>query len=770
MPKATLLLRENNTTSLTAVVQRALDRKPSASEYDLNLNSCKIEFIQISKPDKCGKVSSLDEGFESDIDSVSIVSSDESFNAETIKNQETDSANGSACSDSDETDSTTTVQTVASKYSTLKKEKEEKGEIDSTEGKDVNGNCDVSLRVAEPAQSKQVFNLVDCLCYTDVNAPELLLFVIKDEVLVFKFDNVDILQKFYASFSTLKALTNQNVYRKNQDSKFNLLQRTDSNGVTHIEVAKDPKGEKNTKQTEEKSNIISLNTPENRIEKEEEIKWQKFNTLGNLKEVKGKDFKTRQRSESIVLPVEDYAVPQKAASIENILDFDSKVSEKKLSSTKIWNSLEDLLSEVKRPERRKKLKGPAPQPPADQNVFKGQYVRVNVKTTNTAEKSAKEHLTKLQYLPNLLTNKAKTTFPLLNSSKPKLVTYQQFKYSEPKKIQESTSNVQGSKQELWTNSVPRLLKKQRSRSETRNFTPMAYRYIDTIQNIHFTSQQPPNFHVVSVNAVNLSPPSSYTSSTHISNLTTNILSANIVNSKQKSHTIHYQNSTPNFSNGKISGVLNVVDASNYSNTISNSTSKFSNDTNDTNFHNGAFNVHSGQSNFKKGTLNLYNGVSNPHNSSSIVNNSASNFHSGQSSFHKNVSNCHNSLTNFHSDPQKEFNRKGTSVQNSAQKSGFFKSSGSLFTKNGANKSNEKYSSHTISNRLFGMSSKLRDFTGSSGTICTRFEKEGRWSSLGDLSSRLSRMDGSLKSVIKKEDGKKKDKKVTFSAYTTVQVV
>lgn len=528
MPSATLLLRDRNTVSLTAIVEKALSRKPPLLEYDLRLNSNRLDFILTSKPELFLKSSSLDEGFESDIDSISIVSSDDTFPSVALGNekeklQETDSANGSACSDTDEADSASTK--------TL------------TPG-------------SEPARHQtdfknETFNLVDCLCYTDVRAPNLLLFVLKDETFVFKLDDIEKLQRFYRNFSALKAVANQKTYSHHRGTKFNLLQRTDRNGVTHIEIARDSHSVfdfgNNNNNNYEPSSIISLNTPENLL----------------------RDKKSH---------------PAQSASINLAEKVPRKLPPNGEKLLKIWNSADDLLSDSpKKPERRKKPKGRAPPPPIpDPNVLKGQYVRVTVKADPQT-----------QPIP-----------PNKTVLKP-LMTYEQFQQTTDFKYvcDSSTLNRNGnkSKTESWTNSVPRLLKKQRSKSETRNFTPMAYRYIDTTQNPIFstygTLKKPPDY----------------------------------------------------------------------------------------------------------------------------------------------------STAHFNVNP-----------------------------------------STTISNRLFGMSSKLKDFSavqsvhddgggGGGGGVGVGFERVekslGKWSSLGELSYKLSNAEGSLKSVIKKDDGKKRnEKKVTFCAYTTVQVV
>jgi hypothetical protein len=364
MPIATLLLREETPASLATLVEKSQHRKPPLPEYDLQLNPNQLDLVLRAKPE------TPDEGFESDIDSLSIVSSDGSFETKT---PETDSANGSASSDSD------------------------------TETSEPNRD--------HPRES---YNLVDCVCYTDVKFPDVLVFVIKKEALVFKFDNLNNLRNFYLNFTAVKAVTNQKAYN-NSGGKFNLLQRTDNNGVTHIEITREPELSKFLATNEGPTSIISINTPE--------ISERKVSTLKST--------------------------PKQPLVTQTTLD--------RTVLRKVWNSAEDLLSTTpRRPDRRKKIKGKAPPPPppskatpTTSDVLRGEYVRVNVNVDAIKEKDfiAKSQLKEKKPIkPNLVTT--------LLTSKPKM---------EP----------------TWTNSVPRLLKKQRSKSETRAFTPMAYRYIDT---------------------------------------------------------------------------------------------------------------------------------------------------------------------------------------------------------------------------------------------------------------------------------------------------
>lgn len=340
MPLATLLLKEKTVSSLSTLVEKSLERKPPFHFYELNLSPTHLEFKLLQRSSE----STTDEGFESDIDSLSNVSSDGSF--ETKVTTETDSANGSTSCDSD-----------------------------------------VEITTEDNRSNTEFYNLVDCLCYTDVKIPDVLIFVIKNEIFVYKFDNLDILKKFYLNFTAVKAVANQKVYNnKSGNAKFNLLQRTDNNGVTHIEITCDSASKIFTEQTP--SSIVSLNTPE-----------------------------------VLVTPLR-----------------------------KVWSSADDLLT-PKRPERRKKIKGRAPPPPkqipSSSDILRGEYVRVNVNNS----KESKDFVAKSQLKEKKI---VKSNFVTLLLPKPPVKTEQ-----------------------VWSNSVPRLLKKQRSKSETRCFTPMAYRYIDT---------------------------------------------------------------------------------------------------------------------------------------------------------------------------------------------------------------------------------------------------------------------------------------------------
>ncbi|XP_076255236.1 uncharacterized protein LOC143193137 [Rhynchophorus ferrugineus] len=511
-----LLLRQLSTTSLAAIVEKS-QRQPNQGQldYDLQLKNNQLDLILLSRPPEPSQSAvktptdlpklpvlsklSPDEGFESDIDTISIVSSEnESFAVDKVGQKpvlaETDSANGGSGTESEtETEKTNTL--TPKNANTLK------------EGLD--------KQLSAPKE-KETFDLVDCVCYSDVTYPDVLIFVIRNEALVFKFANIQHLQTFYTNFTTLKAVTNQKAYNltKNIATKYNLLQRTDQNGVTHIEIKKQNGANKSQNSTNSgPSSIISIDTPDGTISK-------KFYDFDDSKSNKLKDINLRQRAESKLITdmrllndvkfntinnkVGTKKMMVRSSSIENILNIDSKesnlVKDDGLGTLrKVWNSAEDLLDSdcPRRPERRRKKK-PAPPPPATksdriEDVLSGQFVRVNVnldkdfvdKNRLVVKSNANEpHPKKLGQNFNLLSGK--TTFASFLKSKiePKnggqILRYPQ----ENATLNRSTRTPLYEKNSSWTNSVPRILKKSsRSKSETRNtqqnFQPMAYRYIDT---------------------------------------------------------------------------------------------------------------------------------------------------------------------------------------------------------------------------------------------------------------------------------------------------
>lgn len=328
-----LLSRQLSITSLASIVEKCQHQPiQSPLEYDLQLKPDQLDLILLSKPPKLKppvppkpikeiakspvltKLSNTaDEGFESDIDTISLISCEnESFSIDKSKPvlAETDSANGGSGTES---------ETETEKSNTLTQ-------------KNVNSIRESLEKHGTQIKEKESFDLVDCVCYSDVTYPDVLIFVIKNEALVFKFDNLEKLQAFYTNFTTLKAVTNQKAYNlqnlhKNLNApKYNLLQRTDQNGVTHIEIKK------------QKSSSVE-------------------------KEEKHELTKVRQRTESKLINelLSDSKFTSKqdtnggrprivrSNSIENILNLENKdsdlVSERNTvgSLRKVWNSAEDLL-------------------------------------------------------------------------------------------------------------------------------------------------------------------------------------------------------------------------------------------------------------------------------------------------------------------------------------------------------------------------------------------------------------------------------------------
>ncbi|XP_018335593.1 uncharacterized protein LOC108744369 [Agrilus planipennis] len=495
MAAGTLLLRQPTTSPLTSLVQLALTKKPPFLRYELHCELDQLKLLLLPKgvpspeyarqprekqlpmrtalldknihlPKRPSQVSAynnsknpsinVDEGFESDIDSVSLLSSEDGNPAgdTNVRSHETDSANGSAGSDSDDTD--------VPSPSNIDPEK-----------------LDADVNRVEPEKELkrfEVFDLVDCMCYTDVSVADLLIFVIKQEVLVFKFESSKCLETFYKSFSTLKAICSQKAYGKSLGgaTKFNLLQRTDENGVTHIQVTREVNVAQNTTNEPCREANSTETTP---------------------KEISPEVDRTKKVST---------VFHKRSLSTENILDQNitqtevRSVPERNLISArtilrKVWNSAEDLLDGPQRPERRKKTKSKAPEPPmasSKDDIYKGQYVRVCVPSANNnnnsmlknplvlaktkidSPKSTKSMPLHKEKHPSAYFPKSATTTTM--TSRP----YQQFRYANFFTGSELSQNKSN-----WTNSVPRFFKKSRSRSETRNLTPMAYRYVDTTRNV-----------------------------------------------------------------------------------------------------------------------------------------------------------------------------------------------------------------------------------------------------------------------------------------------
>nr|CAH7737811.1 unnamed protein product [Callosobruchus chinensis] len=403
-----LLLREASASgSLSVLVEKAQKRTAPLLEYHLQLQNGHLNLVRLSPSTKLSQANTqADEGFESDIDNLSLVSSDnDSFSEKpSSKITETDSANGSSDSD--------------------------------TEASDLKAAENALEKLTASDQVRESFNLVDCVCYTDVKCSEILIFVIKNEALVFRFDNVTHLQSFYRNFTALKAVTNQKFYNKNFATKFSLLQRTDQNGVTHIEITREPEPR-------------YLKT-----EKQDSIEYSRYR---------------KEDGKSSI---------GKSNSIESILDVSptSRILVNENSLRKVWNSAEDLLEPPKRPVRRKK--GKAPQPPTmnKQDIYSGQYVRVNVNFEPSSELDQHRLIIKSS-LDEPHPKKFQSFTSFLKSKDKQVLKY------EPRKL-DNTSSLGRNKivfENSWTNSVPRMLKKPRGKAETKNFVPMAYRYIDTTQ-------------------------------------------------------------------------------------------------------------------------------------------------------------------------------------------------------------------------------------------------------------------------------------------------
>lgn len=471
---ASLLLKENTSTSLSTLVEKALQRKPPFPEYELQLNVSQFILLLRSNPEKIPKPLQPDEGFESDIDSLSIVSSDDSFTSGNVvenisKTRETDSANGSASSDSDTDSPPTQEQAFPNENIYLNPKLETK-------------NFDVV---------RENHNLVNCICYTDVKCTEILVFVIEDKALVFKFDNITLLQQFYAKFAALKAVNNQVVYNQNNTTtkKFNLLQKTDNNGITHIQITREPP--KPVYVDEGPSSIISLNTPEDNLNKLINKSVQHIKSLNEYNNTNTINRRYRQTN-SIDL---DLKYKDKSASADDLLDLnqdeDQMIEVKsKNDLRKVWNSSENILDiQPQRPERKKKAKGKAPLPPdveIKQDILSGQYVRVHVKTENTEpSRIIMRGQIKEPHPKKLQNNGMLSTKPSLNTLV-KNKAAQILKYA-PRRFETSTlTRNKTPPQETWTNSIPRFFKQPRSRSETRVAQPMAYRYIDTTLNYPVT--------------------------------------------------------------------------------------------------------------------------------------------------------------------------------------------------------------------------------------------------------------------------------------------
>lgn len=340
-----LLLRDDSSTSLTALVESARKKIFPLQQYDLRLNNGELELIPLRQANRKINSTSTDEGFESDIDTSSLVSlENDSFNTEKVtKNDskpcENDSANGS--------------DTEAPESGHFEKSQEE---------------VDTISHLPCLNHNIEKFSLVDCMCYTDIKCNDILIFVIKKETFVFKFDDMNDLRSFYTKFTALKALTNQKSYESKVVQNVNFLQKPGNKESTHLPF---------TKKTEyplsirSDSKFLSISNPldvtrEYRdtkyIKQKESMSDIKYNTLGT----------------SLSSGTNNHS---KSSSIVNSLGLDVMQSNLvKESNLKVWNSAEDILDPPKRPQRKKKRKAPEPPTPAreKEDVMSGQYVRVNV--------------------------------------------------------------------------------------------------------------------------------------------------------------------------------------------------------------------------------------------------------------------------------------------------------------------------------------------------------------------------------------------------------
>lgn len=503
MSQAQLLLRENlSSNSLSNIVEKSQKVLPPFSVYELRFNSTQLDIISIN----AGKHSAVlnnsvanhqhgpssnpghptDEGFdESDVDSLSLVSSEESFASSTcmvadhaIKNRENDSANGNSSSESD------------------------------AEGGSTGKNSVVKVR-SQHLDEIETFLLQNVLCYTDVTNPKTLVFVIKNDVLVFNFDNIQQLHDFYTSFNILKAVTNQRTYATtlNSSTKFNLVQRTDQNGVTHIEINRDTingitvGNNVNTTQPDFHSNIISLQTPD----------IINFNT-----------FKTNKNSH-INLIKNNYHLSKDDLTSDNRLRDDAALK-------KVWKSAEDLLDGPnipERPERKKKIKRMAPLPPIDtlpggqntnqNNVMKGQYIRVavdpkkNITSTEKFVRKVEKHPMHLKtfskniqtFTPNWQNIPTPPNPLVLTTVGAKPPKYQFTSRLPDLKLKNHSDGISSTaNRNNWTNSLPRILRKPRAKSETRfSGNSVPHKFIDTT----LTKKQPTSFPSPTISVNNTIP-------------------------------------------------------------------------------------------------------------------------------------------------------------------------------------------------------------------------------------------------------------------------
>lgn len=255
-PTAYLIGRENvNNCShqlLTTIVDRVLATQTQRTFelYSVQLsrkNDLTVTRITKSPFHTNKNLLPTDEGFESDIDNASLLSSDgDSINfvdPNKPKHPGSDSANSSSASDSSDTEST------------IKQQAEEQTQI----------------------TQKQTFQLDQIVCYTNLRFPKIIGLVnnrksTTNEFLIFEFVNLEGYDRIRYAFNSLSSQAiNRNVQSQQQSSsvntkKFNLVQRTDKNGVTHIEISRGGSiFHENTlvnSSNQQPSSIISINTPE----------------------------------------------------------------------------------------------------------------------------------------------------------------------------------------------------------------------------------------------------------------------------------------------------------------------------------------------------------------------------------------------------------------------------------------------------------------------------------------------------------------------------
>ncbi|XP_044739810.1 putative uncharacterized protein DDB_G0277255 [Chrysoperla carnea] len=232
--------------------------------------------------------------------------------------------------------------------------------------------------------------------------------------------------------------------------------RTDKNGVTHIEISRDSNHlyhhhsttasvSNNSNQSSQPSSIISINTPENthtdrhllfdfklsnltklRSNSHGDLLNQDNNNNNTTRTVSTTHSVEKSRSNSNLLDDSQYKKPlRQRQEIDGVIirsDIDSKEiktlntnlhhkEETTASSSpvlkKIWHSAEDILDAPtsddppKKPERRRKQKGRAPPPP---NVMKGQYVRVSVDPNKKTEPTPQSNLKLTTFETNKLDN------------------------------------------------------------------------------------------------------------------------------------------------------------------------------------------------------------------------------------------------------------------------------------------------------------------------------------------------------------------------------